>query len=65
MCLFVRTEINFIQNTRTVKTALKHFVSRFVSPSHFDAYVVIQKMFRDSIVLSVASQQSNLWRNVS
>ena len=41
MCvrLYDRNQI-CIYNTRTGETALKHCVPRFVSPSHFDAYVV-------------------------
>ena len=41
-CVWVcTTEISIVLNTRTVETAIKHFVLIFVRPSHFEAYIVM------------------------
>lgn len=40
MCMFFMTKINIVQKTRTIETALYHFVPSFIIPSHLDANVV-------------------------
>ena len=40
VCGFVRPISQLYKKTRTVETALKHFVPSFIRPSHSDAYEV-------------------------